>query len=209
MFLAFLVIGSTARVGADVIDPAVTFTTSSTLVDTHPFTLGYEFTISSTVTVNALGYWDDGLAHDHQVGIWDSGGHLLTSTTVLGTDSLVSSFRWHTISSLVLTAGTYTIGGDYLGNSDPFPSKATGIVTIPGYAWVTDEQVLGSGLNFPTQSSGGTLYGQNGILVADFSVASAPTAAPEPSTLAVSSLSAVAYLAFARRRAVVSRGRRR
>ena len=66
--------------------PAVEYATSGTLSDSRPFTVGYTFSLSAPVTINALGYWDNGRGSSHQVGIWDSAGTLLTSTTVLGTD---------------------------------------------------------------------------------------------------------------------------
>ena len=74
------------------ITAAVEYTTAGTLTDSRPFTLGYEFTTSGPLNVNALGYWDDGLKNNQQVGIWDSVGTLLTSTTVLGTDFLQGHF---------------------------------------------------------------------------------------------------------------------
>lgn len=60
-----------------------------------------------------------------------------------------------------------------------FPWDATGITTLAGYTWDTDEQTYGFGLNEPTVSTGG--YGNNGILWADFSVGS--SVIPEPSSL--------------------------
>ena len=55
------------------INPMVEYNTASTLTDSRPFTLGYEFTTSVPFQLNALGAWDDGLANNHQVGIWTSG----------------------------------------------------------------------------------------------------------------------------------------
>ncbi len=80
--------------------------------------------------------------------------------------------------------GTYVIGGEFLGNGDPFASGAAGVVTIPQYTWVTDKQLFGAGLNFPTVNTGGG-YGQNGILVADFSVGGSHPVPDDGSTLAL------------------------
>jgi hypothetical protein len=191
-----LVIGSlslAAVMSAATINPAVEYSTSGTLTDSRPFTLGYEFTTSIAYTVNALAYWDDGLGNNHQVGIWDSVGNLLVSTTVLGSDPLTGHFRYDSILPYSLAAGTYVIGGEFLGNGDSFTFNATGVTTVPGFTWVTDLQLFGSGLNFPTVSTGGS-YGNNGILVADFSVNGSTT--PEPGTLGLM-LSAAAVLAGA------------
>ncbi len=159
--------------------PVVEYSSSSTLTDSRPFTLGYQFTTSVSYDVNALAYWFDDLGHDHQVGIWDSTGTLIVSTTVLSADPVQDHFQYHSIPDTILAPGTYTIGGEFLGNNDPFPSDAIGVVTDPGFTWVTAEQLLGSGLNFPTNSFNG--YGQNGILAANFSIGSGTV--PEPSTL--------------------------
>ncbi len=73
-----------------------------------PFTLGWQFTVSQSITVTALGAFDDsqdGLNESHDVGIWDSLGNSMGSTTVAaGTvDPLVNQFRY---SSCVLQPGT-------------------------------------------------------------------------------------------------------
>jgi len=167
-------------VAAAPITPAVEYATTGTNVDPRQFTVGYQFMTSVVFDVNALAYWVDGRGNSHQVGIWDSVGNLLVSTTVLSTDPTVGHFQWHGIADLILPPGTYTIGGEYLGNNDPFPMDAVGVVTVPGYTWLADEQILGPGLNYPTNSSG--TYGPNGILAVDFSVVSG-VAVPEPSTL--------------------------
>jgi len=154
------------------INPAVTYTSTSTLSDSRPFTLGYEFTLSSSVTIDALGYWVDGNDDNHDVGIWNSGGTLLTSTTVLSTDPVTDNFAWDPISNLILGPGTYTIGGELnqTASDNNFPANAQGITTIPSFTWVADEQIEGTGLNDPTVIVGG--YGSNGILTVDFSVGS-------------------------------------
>lgn len=161
------------------ITPAVEYATAGTLTDSSPYTLGYSFSLSAATPVNALGYWNNGRANDHRVGIWDSVGTLVGSTTVLGTDAIVGNFRWHAI-NLNLAAGTYTIGGEFLGDGT-FNSFASGVVTIPTYTYLGDRQIFGAGLNFPTVNTGG-IYGSNGILEVSFSVGNA---VPEPATWAL------------------------
>lgn len=176
-----LMAAATGPVHAITITPAVTYTSAGTLNDTRAFTLGYTFTLSAPVTVNALGYWDDGNGYSHQVGIWNSSGSLITSTTVLAGDPLVANFLWDTISSITLGAGQYTIGGQSYegGNTYDFLDTATGVNTIPQYTWGTAVYDENPGLNYPTITGS---YGQNGLLAVDFSVASA---VPEPSTWAM------------------------
>ena len=183
-----------APVSAGPFTPAVEYSTSSTLFDDRPFTLGYKFSTSVSLDINALAYWVDGKGHNHQVGIWDATGKLLASTTVLSTDVVLGHFQYHTIADLFLAPGTYTIGGEFLGNGDPFPSDAKGVVSIPGYKYLGDEQQVGSGLNFPTNNFG--IYGDNGILVVDFSIAQVP----EPATLTLFALGIAGMAGYGWRR---------
>lgn len=164
------------------ITPAVEYSTTGLGYDSRPFTLGYEFTTSTAFSINALGYWNDGNQNNHQVGIWDSQGNLLVSTTVLGTDQVDGHFIYHPIDNFFLAPGTYVIGGEFLGNGNAFPWNANGVVTIAGYTYVMDEQLFGSGLNFPTVGNIG--YGDNGILAANFSITDV-TPVPEPCSLAL------------------------
>src|SRR5690348_15602992 len=89
-----LLIGGLGQATAAPITPAVEYTATGTLVDSRPFTLGYTFTTTVPYNINALGYWADGRSNNHQVGIWNSVGTLLVSTTVLGTDPVIGHFQW-------------------------------------------------------------------------------------------------------------------
>lgn len=161
------------------IAPAYEFTGFITATDPNPYSLGFEFSLSGTTSIDALAYFHDGTGSDHQVGLWDTAGHLLASTTIHSTDTLNGHFNYAAITKLTLSAGNYVIGGTYLGGSAPAPVNLTGVTTTTGYSWVRDLQLSGTGLSFPTQNSGG--YGQNGIAVVNFSV----TAVPEPETYAM------------------------
>jgi len=172
--LLFLMIGP---LRAD-ITPVVEYTSIGTLLDDRPFTLGYEFSLSTTLDVTALGSWAPGIGSGQQVGIWDTSGDLLAWAPVSNTDPTVGHFVYQTIPGLVLGPGNYVIGGTY--EDGALPDGASGVTSQPGYTWITDEFVLGSGLNFPNSSTGG-FYGQNGIFEADF--AATPVATPEPSEL--------------------------
>jgi hypothetical protein len=100
--------GSSGNLGAD--NPGVT--------------IGYSFSVNAGQAINItdLGYFDsnlDGFDFSHEIGVWDSVGTLLTSTTLsVGSGStLIDGFRYDAISSLYLSAGDYVIGGLVEGES--------------------------------------------------------------------------------------------
>jgi hypothetical protein len=109
-------------------------TTGQTLAN-PPYTLGWEFVANNSITVNALGFFDDsqdGLAESHLVGLWDSQGNLIAETTVTTTDLLVNQWRYSGITPVTLTAGSdYYVGALYTSGADN--------VVFPGYsgAWTT------------------------------------------------------------------------
>ena len=79
-------------------------------------TVGYAFTLSGSVLVTQFGIWDqgnDGLNTSHGVDIWTSTGTLVATTTIpSGTGAtLTNGFRYVSIASILLPAGSYTIGG--------------------------------------------------------------------------------------------------
>jgi hypothetical protein len=191
-----LALGAAGSAQAISITPAVEYQTADLPASTNQFTLGYSFSLSASTAINALGYFADGRTSDHRVGIWDSTGALLASTTVLGTDPIIGHFRWNAI-NLTLAAGDYVIGGEFLGvTMDLFPEFAQGVTTIPQFTWGKDLQINAGGLNFPTLSLNGG-YGQNGILLANFSVGDA--AVPEPASWALM-IAGFGMVGFAMRR---------
>lgn len=164
------------------ISPAFEYTSTETLIDNRPFTLGFSFNLSQATTVNALGYWTGGTFSSHQVGIWDINGNLLTSGTVSAADTVQGNYAWDSIAPLLLGAGDYVIGGDYFGGA--FPNRLTGVTTAPNYTWIGDLQLEG-GFAFPTGPTNGS-YGQNGIALVNFSISDSLNAAvPEPGTWAM------------------------
>lgn len=93
--------------GIDFTSPTIDYTNGT-------WSLGYEFTVgSSAVNVTDLGFYDDGkngLTESHDVGIFDSSGNLLASTTVTNSDGLTGWFRYAAISPLTLAANaTYQV----------------------------------------------------------------------------------------------------
>jgi hypothetical protein len=93
-------------------------------VESVPFTFGWQFTVTSTLNVTDLGYYDaggDGLAFSHQVGIFNDSTQLeLVSGTVDSgtTDPLIDGYRVIPV-SYTLLPGTY----DVLGFNPPQPRR--------------------------------------------------------------------------------------
>jgi hypothetical protein len=170
-----------AQVSSDDITPAFEYTsigfTDIGEVEFAPFTIGFSFTLSQPKTVNALGYWAAGnLATSREVGLWDSTGQLLRSTTVSTSDPLEGHYYYSGVESLLLAAGEYVIGGR-LEVGDLIPGDLTGVTNATGYTWVAHRELAGPELAFPTLSPGG--FGNQSIAQVNLSFASA---VPEPAT---------------------------
>lgn len=104
--------------------PAFTETaTTSNLGFSVNTTRGWEFTVSETLQVEELGFWDsslDGLDVPHPVAIWLADMTLLTSATVpAGTAApLDGTFRWVATTPVTLRPGnTYIIAAYWPANS--------------------------------------------------------------------------------------------
>lgn len=125
-------------------------------------TIGWTFSVNTPVTVTALGLWDegaDGFQTDHEVGLWDSNGTLVASTTITSASTTVSSsstdgqWLFNTISDQVLSSGTYTIGALFTEDSNDFMRYGTtaSIDTRLGFgAPVWSTPATGTGLTQPT-----------------------------------------------------------
>lgn len=122
------------------------------------YSLGFRFTLSQAITVNALGYFaDSGLTESHAVGIFNTGGSLLVSTTVTGADPLTSDFRYHSISPFALAVGTYVISG-VTGSTDPYTFGPTAFSTAPGVTFNNSEFIQSTSLAFPDSTDSLTAY---------------------------------------------------
>ena len=103
-------------------------------------TKGWAFTISSPVLVTQLGLWDqgnNGLNASHVVTIWTNTGTLIAQTTIpSGTGAtLINGFRYVSITSVLLPAGSYTIGGFYGRLDDRFAIHPSTITTASGVTY--------------------------------------------------------------------------
>jgi len=126
-----LCVGTWAEAG-----PVLDFTGGSDAFVAIGSTFGWEFTVSSPVTVGALGVFDvgaDGLAAGHAIGLWTGVGTLLASTTITTANSTpVTStspsgdWRSMAIAPLTLAPGDYVVGASYVsGDPDDLFENAT------------------------------------------------------------------------------------
>lgn len=155
---------------------------------TH-MTVGWNFTLAEDQFVTALGFWeatgDTPLAHSHQVGIWNAGGTLVTSTTVavddpiIGPNPAVGAFRYHNLDSpVLLAAGTYNLGAEIMVDAvvDNYISSITGLSMLSGVTFNgARRNALGGGFSDPTTSPTTAIgrVGPNMLL----------TPVPEPATM--------------------------
>ncbi|WP_437911652.1 DNRLRE domain-containing protein [Sorangium sp. So ce302] len=130
-----------------------------------PYTQGVLFQVgSSAMTVSALGGQDGSLSGPAtdgfvggglQVGLWDATGTtLLASTTVLSTDPLVETYRYHTLASPVtLQANTSYLIGALVGGGvfEPFEDNAGAAkFSAHGATIVGNRFAIGDSLTAPT-----------------------------------------------------------
>lgn len=167
-----------------------TNTTGESLAN-GPYTLGWVFTVGrSNITVTDLLVFDDsqnGLAESHDVGIWNSAGTLIVSSTVDSgtTDPLVvglgSGWRDKAISPTVLLAGqTYTIGALWLDGADNniFDFDVVNNFTQNGITFVQNGFIAGGTLSDPVNTTGSnpSYFGPNFLWGTSATV-------PEPASL--------------------------
>lgn len=132
--------------------PAVDFTTPGTLINSwnpniNGFSMGWEFDVLNPIQVTRLGYFNwgpagNGITTPHDVGIFDSGGNLLVSTTVNPGDPTSGLWVWKSLASpFSLAVGSgYRIAG-LTGPTDMYTFGVPSIVQDPNISYIRNRYV--------------------------------------------------------------------
>jgi hypothetical protein len=195
--------------------PILDFTTVGAVAQSASLlTAGWRFTVTSPITVSALGLMDrlaDGLVNSHQIGVWSCGvgcstGGLLASTTIttanstpVASTSPFGDWRFTPIPSLTLAPGDYVVGATFVvGDPDLLAVQTNAPSTIAGVTFDLARVGFGAGLIFPGVDATALDPGEFGP---NLFVGSLAVAAPEPSALLLlgSGLAGLAGLAWRRR----------
>jgi hypothetical protein len=118
------------------------------------YTWGSEFTALADTAVTHLGVYDheqDGLQGNVDVGLWDSYGNLLASTTVTSDDPLVGTSRYRELDvPVALTANTrYLVAAYYTGNDFYGLGAATTDSRVAYYGYAYNTSYYYGGLRYP------------------------------------------------------------
>jgi hypothetical protein len=187
--------------------PAVSFT-GLNASDTFPggaFSLGFEFSTNSAIDVTALGFFDADLVNPTyvglddctgcgEVGIYNSTGTLLVSTTVTTSGTQVGDFIYATVPTTLLAAGQdYFIVAE-TGNST-YTFDTTGFSVNPNIDYIQDAYTNGASLAFPTDTDDITAADGGGIFGPNFEETAATSPVPEPASVSLVAL-ALGLVAF-------------
>ena len=177
------------------------------------FTLGFQFSTNKAITVDSLGYFDegqDGFLTPHEVGIFDASGKLLTSTLLSAgmVETLDGKFRYKDITPLTLSAGqTFTIAATTYGIQDGWAyghqgAEITDFSVSPDIRiaddaarYVAKDTIGDNVLRLPVNQTGYTLYGGP-----NFKGGFAPASTPAPSALLTALIGIVPGVMLLRRR---------
>jgi hypothetical protein len=171
-----LISGMANQAFADVIAMSFTGGTEYPYVsNSFPNIVGWEFALSSPVTVTSLGFYDyddDGLMNDHDVSIWDSSANVVVSASVTNSGLSDAGYVWESVTPVTLSAGTYRIGAAIYGD-DYYYSGASSVITETPVTYFGGVYAVG-GFYYPEN-----LSSNNGRFGPNFTI----TAVPEPGTM--------------------------
>jgi hypothetical protein len=142
----------------------INFTGGNGLGGDSTWTLGYEFQVTSPVTVVGLATFDpSGLLHNVPVGLWTDSGALVASATVPISTPATGLFAEVSILPIVLPVGFYDVGSfdphNAYGYGNGSFGSLTGLTVAPGITYVQDR--------YATQYTGFTYPGNSKIALGE------------------------------------------
>jgi hypothetical protein len=207
-FLRFAAIGAvllTCATAAQADTGVVSFTGGSNFSSYNgtDLTIGFEFSTASAIDVTGLGWYaaSGTTTASHEVGIWDTSGALLGSTTVTAGATGADLFRFASVSTFELAAGDYFIGGEVTSPYiDLYTTGASNLVTGTGITFIDAARSgTSSGFSFPSTTSGG-----DGRFGPNFEFTAAGTPEPGTWTMLIAGFAAIGGAMRYRRRDVVA-----
>lgn len=158
----------------------------------NPVNLGLFFTTSSTLTVDALGFFDvPNLTVDETVTLYNSSQTALASADVPLTATLDDGYFMQSITPIVLAPGSYVVAAFTGNNPWEFFSSTVGGT---GITFNSENYLYSSSPGFPSggvSQAAGVYYGPN------FDVATGQSSTPEPGAWMLVA-AGLALLAFTR-----------
>jgi hypothetical protein len=159
------------------------------------YTIGTEFTSSTSITIDGLGFIDrnsDGLGGDRRVGLWSVVGEsLLVEATVTETSTIAASgsplARWYIerIAPLTIGPGTYRVAGGIQSTINQSvlvtDRVADGVTLSDGY--VRTNSTIAGGFAYPDRTFTSPLV--TATLTSDFFSQPEPSDVPTPATIAL------------------------
>ena len=181
--------------------PPASFSPSTGPAD-DPVNLGLFFTVSSTLTVDALGFYDiPNLTGGETVTLYNASQTALASVFVPLTATVDDGYLMQSITPIVLTPGSYVVAA-FTGNN-PW-EYASSTVTGAGITFTGENYLYSSSPGYPSggvSQAAGVYYGPN------FDVTTSQSTVPEPGSwmLVAAALALLSIIGAIRQKRTIAR----